>query len=204
MTTAARLSPSGCGIGLKLSISLQKPLKLVQPTPLLGRSSADASSAVYTPEDDDEGTCLRASVTYTDNIPGDAVPVDDNNDDADTDTPENMDGITVRQMSDRPVQESNPANSAPKFPDQDPNTPGDQSDSTTRKVEENTDAGKPIGAPVDAGDGDLLLYTLGGADMASFGIDENNGQIKTKAEAGLRDEERVHGDVDGDGPVRCY
>ena len=172
----------------------------------LGRPSADASSAVYTPEDDDEDKCLRATVTYTDNIPGDShTDTDDTTDnDGDDTTDANMDGIAVPVVSERPVQESNPANTAPTFPDQDPNTPGDQSDSTNRKVEENTDAGKPIGAPVDADDADLLLYTLGGADMASFGIDKKTGQLKTKAEAGLRDEERVHGDGDGDGPVGCY
>ena len=46
---------------------------------------------------------------------------------------------------------------------------------------ENTKEEQPIGAPVTANDGDLLLYTLGGADAASFDIDKKTGQIKTKA-----------------------
>ena len=48
---------------------------------------------------------------------------------------------------------------------------------------ENTKAGQTIGAPVSANDadGDLLIYTLGGADAASFAISRNNGQLKTKA-----------------------
>ena len=61
--------------------------------------------------------------------------------------------------------------------------PGDQSDSTSRKVAENTKAGRNIGSPVSArdDDGDLLIFTLTGADAASFGISRNSGQLKTKA-----------------------
>ena len=141
----------------------------------------DASSAAYTPVDADENRCLRATVTYVDNIPGDAVPDDDNNDDGDDDTPVNMDGIAVSEVSERAVQESNPANSAPKFPDQDANASGDQSDETSRTVMENTKDGQPIGAPVTANDTDLLLYTLGGANAGMFGIDKKSGQLTTKA-----------------------
>ena len=78
---------------------------------------------------------------------------------------------------------SNPVNAAPAFPDEDFNTEGDQSDTTSRTVAENTKAGQTIGAPVSAhdADGDLLIYTLGSADAASFAISKNNGQLKTKA-----------------------
>ena len=52
-------------------------------------------------------------------------------------------------------------------------------DTTSRDVAENSAAGANVGAPVAASDpdqGDMLAYTLGGADMASFDID-NMGQI---------------------------
>ena len=125
------------------------------------------SSAVYTPKQADVGRCLQAAVTYTDNIDNAVDSADEQ----------------VMAVSEAPVQNSNPANTAPKFVDQNPNSPGDQSDRTSRKVAENTKAGQNIGAPVSAGDedGDLLIYTLGGADAVSFGISRNNGQLKTKA-----------------------
>ena len=83
----------------------------------------------------------------------------------------------------RPVQPDNPANAAPKFPDQDADTSGDQSDSTMREVEENTKAGTAFGVEIEATDptnDDLLIHTLGGDDADSFGINRNNGQLKTK------------------------
>ena len=122
-----------------------------------------ASSAVYTPKLADVGRCLRATAIYTDNV-----------DDAD----EEATGVL-----EAPVQDNNPANAAPKFVDQDLNSPGDQSDRTSRKVAENTEAGQSIGAPVSAFDvdGELLLYTLGGADATFFSMSRNNGQLKTEA-----------------------
>ena len=129
-----------------------------------GWTSIDgASSAVYTPNLADVGRCLQATAIYTDNV-----------DDAD----ERATGVL-----EAPVQSSNPANAAPKFVDQDLNSPGDQSDRTSRKVAENTKAGQSIGAPVSAFDvdGELLIYTLGGADSEFFDISRNNGQLKTKA-----------------------
>ena len=81
------------------------------------------------------------------------------------------------------IPDSGFANAAPVFPDQDFLTEGDQSDRTSRKVTENTKAGRNIGSPVSAGDddGDLLIYTLGGVDAVSFRISRNNGQLKTRA-----------------------
>ena len=132
------------------------------------------SSAVYTPKPADVGRCLRARATYTDNI-----------------------GATVERAAEAlevPVKGNNPAstdqtpgsgfvNAAPVFPDQDFLTEGDQSDRASRRVAENTQAGRNIGSPVRAGDDDddLLIYTLGGVDAAFFGISRNNGQLKTKA-----------------------
>ena len=122
-----------------------------------------ATAAVYTPTLTDVGRCLRATVFYTDNI-GDAED-------------------EATEVSERPVQDSRPANAAPRFVDQDLNSPGDQSDRTSRRVPENTEAGKPIGTPVSAMDDDdeLLIYTLDGADASSFDISRNTGQLMTKA-----------------------
>ena len=68
-----------------------------------------------------------------------------------------------------------PANNAPEFP---------VTEDGMRSVAENTAAGENIGTPVmatDADTGDTLTYTLGGADMASFDIDPDTGQLMTKA-----------------------
>ena len=53
-------------------------------------------------------------------------------------------------------------------------------------VAENTAAGTAIGDPVaatdpDRGDQETVVYTLGGADMASFAIDSATGQLSTSA-----------------------
>ena len=122
-----------------------------------------ASLGVYTPKPADVGRCLRATAIYTDNV-------DDDDDKA----------TGVLETS---VQDSNPANSAPKFVDQDLNTTGDQSDRTSRKVAENTEAGQAIGSPISAFDDDdeLLIYTLSGADAAFFSMSRSNGQLMTKA-----------------------
>ena len=125
-----------------------------------------ASSAVYTPKLADVDRCLRATAIYTDNIENPA------------DADERATGVL-----ERPVQDSRPANAAPEFVDQDLNSPGDQSDRTSRKVAENTEAGQSIGDPVSAfdDDGELLIYTLDGADASFFSISRNNGQLMTKA-----------------------
>ena len=57
-------------------------------------------------------------------------------------------------------------------------------ETASREVPENTEAGGNIGAPVTATDpdtGDTPAYTLGGADLDSFGIDSASGQIQTKS-----------------------
>ena len=82
-----------------------------------------------------------------------------------------------------PTQQSRSANAAPRFVDQDLNSPGDQSDRTSRRVPENTDAGVGIGTEVSAMDDDdeLLIYTLDGTDASFFSISRNTGQLMTKA-----------------------
>ena len=54
----------------------------------------------------------------------------------------------------------------------------------TRSVAENTAAGQNIGAALaatDADTGDVLVYTLGGDDAASFSVVSTSGQLQTKA-----------------------
>ena len=118
------------------------------------------SSAAYTPDMDNVNFCLRATPTYTDDQ-GTAVEG------------------AIYGVTERGVQASDPANTAPKFGDQDLVATGDQSDEATRSVAENTPAGQNIGNPIPAVDDDLLLYGLSGPDADSFTVDKN-GQIKTK------------------------
>ena len=128
-----------------------------------------ANSAVYDPDDDDDGHRLQVVATYKDAI--------------DSDMEERAVGVTERE-----VQASDPANTAPSFPDQDFNTPGDQSDTATRSVVEN-EKDAMVGEPVEATDGnnDLLIYSISGADAASFKIgsgldDATEGQLMTAEE----------------------
>ena len=135
---------------------------------------AGASAAVYAPKPSDVGRCLRATAIYVDNV-GRAE--------------EQATGVLEvpvgrhRSSDTGQASDSGFVNAAPVFPDQDFLTEGDQSDTTSREAPENTKAGRNIGAPVSAQDedDDLLVYTLSGADAASFGIGRNNGQLKTKA-----------------------
>ena len=61
---------------------------------------------------------------------------------------------------------------APEFP----------AETDSRTIPENTAAAQNIGAPVSAtpGDSDQLTYTLGGDDVAAFGIVRSSGQLVTK------------------------
>ena len=121
------------------------------------------TSALYTPGDDDETHLIHAVATYKDA--------------QNTDTEE-----TAIGSSERAVQEADPANTAPKFPDQDLNTAGDQSDTAMRSVAENMKVN--VGEPLEAADEDLLTYKLTGPDADSFSITDpapgsNSVQIKT-------------------------
>ena len=80
----------------------------------------DAEADTYSPESGDVGFYLRATVTYNDG---------------------EGEGKSAMETSAHTVQAINLPNDAPVFPDQDPDTSGDQSDTTTRMVEENTDCG---------------------------------------------------------------
>ena len=81
---------------------------------------------------------------------------------------------TAEKVSDAAVI-VNVDNRAPMFPD---------TETGMRNVEENTGAGNGIGDAVKATDPnsvDMLTYTLGGTDMASFDIDRSDGQLEAKA-----------------------
>ena len=134
---------------------------------------ADATSASYTPTDDDlhaDGRYLAARATYNDK----------HNEDV---TKEVFFGTTESA-----VEVENLANNAPVFQDADRNTPGMQDEMVTREVKENTEDGENIGDAFEAQDvGDLLMFELGGADADSFGLskpapDTNLVYLQTKAD----------------------
>ena len=115
----------------------------------------NANNETYDPLDSDIGSYLRATVTYKDPESGQTTKMAN----------VRSGYVVLRVASD---------NNSPEFPDQDPNADGDQSDTTTREVAENTPAGENIGDPVRATDADSsqkLTYTLTGADADSFDID---------------------------------
>ena len=131
----------------------------------------------YTPMDDDVGHYLRVTVSYFDgHSTGD--PAEDDPD------------KIVRAVSANMVLDEDYTNTAPMFPDQDPDQVGPQTDQT-RSVAENSTAGTRIGAPVTATDigadnrQQVLVYSISGADSTPFQIEEGTGQIKVKAGAEL-------------------
>ena len=117
-----------------------------------------ATSASYTPVNDDAEKYLLATASYTDpqgsgksaaGVSGNAVQADS-------------------------LQSRVETNAAPEFP---------STETGARSVAENTAAGENIGAPVTATDpdtGDTLTYTLSGTDAASFDIVTTSGQLLTK------------------------
>ena len=59
----------------------------------------------------------------------------------------------------------------------------DEETPTALSIAENTATGQDIGDPFaasDLDDGETLTYTLGGVDVASFGLDTSSGQLQTK------------------------
>ena len=95
----------------------------------------------------------------------------------DTNTEGTDDGDSAMMATERAVQLSDPANSAPAFlKDNDPNTPGDQ-EVAEREVPENMET--TVGDAVVATDVDLLMYSVDPDD--NFKVDKV-GQISTKVE----------------------
>ena len=145
-----------------------------------------ATGPSYTPvaadaaDDADDGAArLVARVTYTDKH------VTDPDNDGD-------DGDSALAVSQADVQVSDPANTAPKFADdQDPNTAGNQADAMRSVAENEKDASVGDAVTATDADGDKMIYTLGGADAMYFTIgsgltlndagapDPAPGQIKT-------------------------
>ena len=130
-----------------------------------------AETAAYTPEEDDEGKCLRVTATYTDAQGA---------------------GKASEAVSTQSVQKVR--NLAPMFTDEDAETAGIQVDA--RKVAENSAAPTNVGGPVvatDTEDGEGLddesiAYSLSGADAASFEISsesDSEGQIQVGSNAML-------------------
>ena len=117
-----------------------------------------AMSASYTPGDDDDGDCLRATATYTDP----AKPEDDATTDTDDESRGDAMGVTERPVEIKPV-----ANAKPAFPDEEK---PDGADPIEMDVEEGTTGMILTVTADDSSDGDLLIYELGGDDGGSFTI----------------------------------
>ena len=124
-------------------------------------------SGTYTPTAADIGKCLGATASYTDPQGSDTA-------------------MSVLLMnSDRPVEEDGHQQGAdlPRPGHGDRRTPDGQERTVAENTAENRVTGANIGDVVKATDPneDYLTYTLGGMDMASFGIDRGTGQLMTKA-----------------------
>ena len=111
-----------------------------------------ATSASYTPVDDDVSKSLRATATYTD----------------DQGSSKSASATSANQ-----VQEEPETNTAPEFEVATTRT-------VPENTPKGENIGDPVKA-TDTTDNNLT-YTLGGDDAESFDIDESTGQLKTKAE----------------------
>ena len=149
-----------------------------------------ATSATYTPVAIDVQDTLVAVALYTDGSPNDPADVKD----------------FAMMVTAQPAL-ADTRNKAPVFPDQDAEMEGDQ---TTRMVQENApmigvidaiEGMRAVGDPVTATDSildqttgnptdEVLTYSLGGPDAASFTIDRSSAQISTKADVPLDKETR--------------
>ena len=149
-------------------------------------------SASYTPDADDVGNYLMATVTYRD---GES----------------DADDKTASMMSANPVRARPNTNFAPTFPDQDPEIDEVQNESTAREIMESTAAGQPVGNPVvaDDKDDDVLTYSLEAAtgsspepadgiaetDVSLFEINRATGQISVAPGAKFNHDEDT--EIDG-------
>ena len=124
----------------------------------------NANSGIYVPSVVDVGHYLQATATYRD---AESATAD-----------KTASAVSANAVLGRPE-----INIAPDFLEDDP---------TSRSVNENAAAGAAVGNPVAAEDanGDLLNYTLGGDDAASFTIDSATGQISVGASTILDFESR--------------
>ena len=129
-----------------------------------------ATVSTYQPDSDDVDEYLRATVSYTDGEGADK---------------------SAAEKSAYEVQAPDTRNDPPKFPDQDDQIEGDQTDQT-RTVAEDIAAGDDVGNPVVAMDEDdtYLTYTLGGVDKDSFSVGRADGQIAVGDDAKLNFESK--------------
>ena len=116
---------------------------------------ATATSATFTPTDDDEGNYIRARASYTDGEDS---------------------GKMAEKVSPR-VGDAPPVNSAPVFP-----TTETGQREVAENATGSTNIGDPVAATdLNAGDSavnDPLEYSLSGTDAASFTIDSGTGQLR--------------------------
>ena len=120
-----------------------------------------AATMAYRPENADAGRYLRVTAEYTD--------------------PEGSDKSADAVSANAVRAGTDVGNEAPEFQDAEGMA---ITVDITREVPENTAAGEPVGDPVvatDENDGDILTYTLGGTNAASFSVDVETGQLRTKA-----------------------
>ena len=118
-----------------------------------GDTTNVGSSNSYTPVAADVGMHLHATANYTD--------------------PQGS-GKDANAVSDNPVKTAQATNNAPVF----------SAATAARSVAENALTGANIGTPVtatDADSDDILTYSLGGDDAASFEIEPGTGQLQTEA-----------------------
>ena len=113
-----------------------------------------ATSATYTPVTTDVTRFLQATASYTD---GEG-------------SGKSAEGVSANVVQPAPVAPNDP----PIFVESPP---------ATRDVDENTPAGEDIGSPVTATDpnNDTLTYSLDADGAASFDINKDTGQLRTKA-----------------------
>ena len=130
-------------------------------SPITGAvDGASSTTSTYSPTTGDVGSRLRARAMYDDGEAEDK---------------------TAQEDSANGVRRAPTSNTDPVFPDQDLNQNGVQT-AQSREVAENTAAGRNLGARVAATDpGDVLTYSLSGADAGSFDIGRSSGQLQTKA-----------------------
>ena len=124
-------------------------------SPPPGPSSDGATSATYTPVTADVTRYLRATASYTDG----------------EDSDKSAQAVSTNRVQAAPVAPNDP----PIFV---------ESPSTSRDVDENTPAGEDIGEPVAATDPEdnTLTYSLDTDGAASFDINKDTGQLRTKAD----------------------
>ena len=168
------------------STSATGPWTDIEPTEAAEDNAHDGDDATYKPRLSDRGSFLRVTATYTDGY-GEDDPFTDGVD-------ESIE--TASAVTDNPVLVADYTNTAPIFPDQDPDAVGSQTDQE-REISEDAEDGDSVGDPVVASDigadgsQETLFYSLedgnpaGEDDTTFFAIDSGTGQISVDDDAML-------------------